>query len=131
MMQVNCFVNALAIFCGDVKTLFLKEMGWFAGGELCLPERDLGRDQNLAGLVLWSALERRSCHFSLEWVSVREEISSLRIGILGSVGLDLQIESHLRIRALADLGKERDLFLMKPAGTKCFKEVWRILQKMA
>ena len=53
LMQVNCFVNALAIFCGEVKTLFLKEMGWFAGGELCLPERDLRRDQNLAGLVLW------------------------------------------------------------------------------
>ena len=131
VMQVNCFVNALAIFCGEVKTLFLKEMGWFAGGELCLPERDLRRDQNLAGLVLWSALERRSCHFSLEWVSVREEISSLRIGILGSVGLDLRIESRSRIRALADLGKERDLFLMKPAGTKCFEEVWRILRKMA
>ena len=54
-------------------------MGWLEGGELFLPERDLSRDQNLEGFVLWSDLERVSCHFLLEcWFTI-EEIWSLRI----------------------------------------------------
>ena len=58
-------------------------------------------------------------------------IWSLRIGILGSAGFVSRIESLSRMRAFADWGKERDLFLMKPEGTKCFEEVWRIFRKMA
>ena len=64
-----------------MRALLLKEMGWLDGGELFLPERDLRRDQNLVGLVLWSDFERISCHFLLEcWFTI-EEIWSLRIWI--------------------------------------------------
>ncbi len=39
-------------------------MGWFdGGGGLFLPEMGLRRDQNTMGFVLWSDLERVSCHF--------------------------------------------------------------------
>ena len=82
----------------EVGTFLLKEMVWLDGGELFMPERDLRRDQNLEGFVLWSDLERVSCHFLLGcWLTI-EEIWLLRIWIWGSWGLVSRRESRCWIR---------------------------------
>jgi hypothetical protein len=130
-MDVNCLQKELEISAGEVWTLSEKEMGWFAEGEFFLPERVLRRFQNLRGLVRKSDLERVFCHCCWENLLEREDISSLRIGILGLEGSFALRISRSWIRGLTAGGREGSKSLMKPAGTECLEAVRRIFRKRA
>ena len=126
---MNCLQKELEMDLDLVWIFGPKEMGWFGGTAEDLPERDLRRDQYLAGLDRWSDLERvssqrwRACWEKEDW------IRSFRILILGSEGFWCLKESLSVIRRLASGGEWGVNDLRKPAGMECFEAVLRIFLK--
>ena len=128
--EVNCLLKELAITLGLVWVLEAKEIGWLGGEGEFFPERDLRMDQNLEGLREGVDFSRSSCQHRRAYWEKEEAMLLLRVGMLGSAGLEERRRSLCLMRCGTSGGALGIKSLRKPAGIKSFEAFRRILRKV-